>query len=353
MRDRGHDVLVVDNLSSQIHGEIPNITKIDGIRFVRLDVRDLADRFNLLEDRDVIFHFAAETGTGQSMYQIAQYVSVNDLGCALLLEGLLKCSKRARHIILASSRSVYGEGAYERINQPGLIEDVMPRTRSQLELRQWEPIGLDGSSLRAVATAETQPFRPTSIYAATKISQEMLLTSASIGLGFKCTIFRFQNVYGEGQSLKNPYTGIISIFFNRARQGLRIPLYEDGNESRDFIHVNDVIDALESALLADIPSPIVFNLGSGCQTSVRALAEKLVEVSGHKVPIVVTGQYRIGDIRHCFADIRRVQNSLGFIPKINIEIGLKRFVAWASQQPIYQDKLLSAEKELRDRGLGS
>jgi dTDP-L-rhamnose 4-epimerase len=258
----GHDVSIVDNLSPQIHGDIPSAEVPAGARVTRLDIRHLADRPDLLEDRDVVFHLAAETGTGQSMYQIGHYVSVNDMGTATLLEAMAKCAARPRQVVLASSRSVYGEGAYVALDAPEKLVRPAPRTRAQLDAGQWEPLDELRRPLKAVATPESMGFAPGSVYAATKASQELLLTSAASALGFRCAVFRFQNVYGEGQSLRNPYTGIISIFFNRARQQLDIPLYEDGLESRDFIHVDDIARALQLSLDADLPSGAVMNLGN-------------------------------------------------------------------------------------------
>lgn len=349
----GHDVSIVDNLSPQIHGDIPTVAAPEGTRFTRLDVRALAERPELVEDRDAIFHLAAETGTGQSMYQIAHYVGVNDLGTAALLEALAKCPRKPRQIVLASSRSVYGEGAYVSAQEPHTMIQPAPRTRAQLDAAEWEPHDAQGRPLQAIATPETLPFAPGSVYAATKASQELLLASAAAALGFKSTVFRFQNVYGEGQSLRNPYTGIISIFFNRARQGMEIPLYEDGLESRDFVHVEDIARALQMSLDADLPSGAVMNLGAGSGTSVKELADALLAAGGLSVPVRVTGQFRVGDIRHCFADLSRAESLLGFRPAIALREGLGRFAAWAAGQAVHEDRLAQATEELRRKGLAN
>jgi len=349
----GHDVCIVDNLSPQIHGDLPAVDVPAGVRVVRLDVRQLADRPELVEDRDVIFHLAAETGTGQSMYQIAHYVGVNEMGTAALLEALAKCSRRPRQVVLASSRSVYGEGAYVSEDAPGQLLQPLPRSRAQLDSAQWEPLDAHGRPLRAVATPETLGFAPGSVYAATKASQEMLLASAASALSFRSTVFRFQNVYGEGQSLRNPYTGIISIFFNRARQGMEIPLYEDGLESRDFIHVQDIVRALQLAIDAELPSGAVMNLGAGRGTSVSLLAQELLTAARLAVPVRVTGQFRVGDIRHCFADLSAVRHLLGFEPEVSLSQGLRRFTQWAAGQPVHEDRLAQATEELRKKGLAN
>lgn len=349
----GHDVLVVDNLSAQIHGDLPVTVAPDGVRVVRLDIRELPERHELLEGVDAVYHLAAETGTAQSMYRIAHYVSVNDLGTAALLEAMAKCSRRPANVILASSRSVYGEGAYVSQRAPAQIVHPEPRTRADLESGKWEPLDSDGMPLMAVATPETLPFAPGSVYAATKASQELLLMAASGALGFRSTIFRFQNVYGEGQSLQNPYTGIISIFFNRARQGLDIPIYEDGLESRDFVHVQDIVSALVDALDADLANGVVMNLGSGRATTVSELARELIDAAGVVVPVRVTGQFRVGDIRHCFADLGQARRLIGFEPQVTLPQGLRRFCAWASQQSVYEDRLAQATEELRRKGLAN
>lgn len=348
----GHGVTLIDNLSSQIHGDLPNVDAPEGAHVVRIDICDIADRYELINGCDVIFHLAAETGTAQSMYQISHYTRVNCAGTTALLEAIAKCTNKPRHVVLASSRSVYGEGAY--YNFDGSKREIISgprRTREALEAACWEPLAEDGTALSAAPTPEDLPFSPGSIYAATKASQELLLTSSGESLGFRLSIFRFQNVYGEGQSLRNPYTGIISIFYNRARQGLEIPIYEDGLESRDFVHVDDVVDVLVTSIDTHLPNGIAINIGSGEQTSVRQLATSLLRASGFSVPITVTGQYRIGDIRHCFADLTKLKKYVGYSPKICLTDGLERFCAWASTQPIHEDLLIKAESELQTRGL--
>lgn len=349
----GHDVIIIDNMSPQIHGDIPSIDTPSGARIFRLDIRELADRSDLIEGADAVFHLAAETGTGQSMYRIAHYVSVNDLGTAALLEAIAKCAHRPKHVIVASSRSVYGEGAYVSQRDPEKIVQPKPRTRFDLDSGRWEPLDAVGIPLKAIPTPENLPFAPGSVYAATKASQELLLASASAALGFNCTVFRFQNVYGEGQSLQNPYTGIISIFFNRSRQGMEIPIYEDGLESRDFVHVHDVVRALIDSLEAELPNGVTMNLGSGRPTTVIDLARELMVAAGVDVPVRVTGQFRVGDIRHCYADLREAKRLIGFEPRIPLADGLRRFCSWASRQAVYEDRLSLATEELRRKGLAN
>lgn len=349
----GHAVTLVDSLTPQIHGNLPQVWPPEGARVERLDIRQIPERTDLLEGVDVVYHLAAETGTAQSMYRIQDYVSVNELGTAALLEAIAKCTRRPGQLILASSRSVYGEGAYESSSAPGVLVQPASRGKAQLEAGDWEPRDAKGSVLRLVPTPENLPFAPGSVYAATKAAQELLVQSAAHALGFQAKVFRFQNVYGEGQSLQNPYTGIISIFFNRARQGLEIPIYEDGKESRDFVHVSDIVDGLVRALDADLPPGQAVNLGAGTPTSVQALADTLIAVSGFQVRTRVTGQYRVGDIRHCYADLTLAKQFLGYAPAISLEAGLRRFCHWAETQAVHEDRLQQATEELRRKGLAN
>lgn len=346
----GHDVLLIDSLSPQIHGDVPDYHPPAGATFKRVDVRILADRLDLLEGTDVVYHLAAETGTAQSMYQIADYVSVNGMGTAALLEALARLQKRPSRVILASSRSIYGEGAYELPSRPGELVHPRGRTREQMEAGHWD-FSENGEILRPVATPEHFAAKPSSVYAATKMAQELLLTASCESLGITPVLLRFQNVYGEGQSLRNPYTGVISIFFNRARQGLEINVYEDGNESRDFVHVEDIVSALTLAMHADVMPGACYNVGSGMPTSLLDLANTLVSLSGTTAPIRISGDYRLGDIRHCFADMSTISRDLGFQPVVDLNTGLQRFVNWAKSQPEYQDLSDKAAAELRERGL--
>lgn len=345
----GHAVTIYDNLLPQVHGDLPATELPEGARLIRGDVADLHEHAAALEGTDTVYHLAAETGTAQSMYRIRGYVQTNEMGTAALLEAIARCERRPRKVVLASSRSVYGEGAYR--DDAGRLVQPPPRTREQLDSEQWELVGPGGERLTAIATPEDIAFVPGSIYAATKASQELLLRSACEALSIGSTILRFQNVYGEGQSLQNPYTGIISIFYNRANQGLELPIYEDGRETRDFVHVEDVVSALIAAGERDLPSGTTCNVGSGVATTVAMLATSLLEAAGFDVPVRQTGQFRVGDIRHNFADITRAREALGFDPRIDLATGLRRFCDWAATQPVYEDGLDKATAELRRKGL--
>lgn len=352
----GFRVRVLDPLIVQVHGTLPTDLEWlnqENVEFIRGSVSSASDWTKALLNVDAVIHLAAETGTGQSMYEVARYNEVNSQGTALMFEALSKLPElRVKRIILSSSRSVYGEGAY--INPA--IGDVrvcpLARTGEALSKGEWEPVCSEtGAKLKLVSTLETDQIAPSSIYAATKYAQEDLVRIGCQSMGIGYGIFRLQNVYGERQSLNNPYTGILSIFSTKIRRGSELPLFEDGEESRDFVHVDDVTDALLRGLTIDKSINSVVNVGSGIATSVREVAEELSRAFGREPNVVVTGQFRIGDIRHNYADISRLNKLLGITPKVSLKEGLGRFADWVKQQPLPEDKLEQANQELRDRKL--
>jgi dTDP-L-rhamnose 4-epimerase len=355
LADSGHTVVVLDNLSPQIHGENaapPAMLDHPSITFIMGSVTDRADLVKALSGVDALAHLAAETGTGQSMYAISHYNFVNAQATAVLLDVLAEQPNRSvERIILTSSRSVYGEGRFGcgTCNNDAVYPDC--RSSSALAAQQWEPLCPKcGSELDVLPTREIDATRPASIYAATKLAQEELvrITSSSLGIGY--AIFRLQNVYGEGQSLKNPYTGILSIFSTKVRRGAILPLFEDGEETRDFVHVDDVVDALVAGITGKAPNSIM-NVGSGVATSVRSVASLLnSKLDGHS-KTVITGEYRLGDIRHNVADISRLTEYLGHGPKVSLDAGMQRFAAWVQSQPLPEDLLDQANAELRARKL--
>ena len=347
--DEGAIVHVFDNLSEQIHG-VGAVFTDPRVEFTQGDVCDLAAISDAVSRADVVYHLAAETGTGQSMYEVRRYVVTNEVGTATLLEAIANTNRSDIKLIMASSRSVYGEGAYRSLS--GDLQQPEARSAEQLSNGTWDFYDELGGALAPVATPSSFPPNPGSIYAATKYSQEVLCSVFCRSHGISCTILRFQNVYGEGQSLRNPYTGIISIFYNRMRQGLAINIFEDGLESRDFVHVSDVIDALISSACNRVSvSPLVANVGSGEPMSVLKLAKLLSEVSGFAARIEVTGDFRVGDVRHCFADIDCARRLIGYSPRVDLRLGLTKFVGWAIKQPEYQDNSELAMAELANYGL--
>ncbi len=356
---RGMTVRLLDNLSPQIHGAVPQpelgtLLANDRVEVMRGDVCNRRDWVRAVRDVVSVVHLAAETGTGQSMYRIGDYTSTNVLGTALLLDVLANDTHKVTKLVLASTRAVYGEGAYH-CARCGL---VYPATRSpgRLQARQWEPIcPCCCGPIHAVPTPEIAKTSPASVYAAIKLAQEDLVRIAAGALGIPFLIFRLQNVYGEGQSLNNPYTGILSIFSNRIRQRKLITLFEDGQESRDFVHVSDVAAVVALGLTGDGGDGRIMNVGSGVQVSVETIALSLKRQFADASAPVVSGQYRLGDIRHNCADISAIGQTLGFSPKVPLEEGVERFVRWVKTQPIAEDGaeggLDRANRELIERGL--
>jgi dTDP-L-rhamnose 4-epimerase len=353
--ERRQPVLLLDNLSPQIHGALPNFSDKEFLQntlvhVLRGDVRDSAIWAAALSDARCVIHLAAETGTAQSMYEIHRYTDTNVGGTAMLLDYLANHSHGVKKIVLASSRSVYGEGAYT-CNQCGMVYPP-ERPAAMLSRHQWEPLCPKcGAVIRAAATPECASPQPASVYAATKLAQEDLVRIAATALGIGSVIFRFQNVYGEGQSLKNPYTGILSIFSNQLRLGKVLNLYEDGKESRDFVHVSDVARAVLLSLDSDRADGLTLNVGSGIATSVATIADLLQQRIGGHTGANVSGHYRLGDIRHEYADLSGIRQRLGFAPEITLEAGLDRFVEWVRRQPAEPDRLPQASEELASRGL--
>lgn len=353
----GADVRIFDSLSPQIHGMVPHGLDwlLDGgVDFVRGSVVDRRDLEIALDGVTNIVHLAAETGTGQSMYEIARYNQVNSQGTALLFDVLANSQHRVQRIVLASSRSVYGEGAYACVSCGSKDERIFPsaRTPQQLVSHQWEPTcPRCNAALTTLPTREIDFIRPASIYAATKYAQEDLVRIACESQGIGFATLRFQNVYGEGQSLNNPYTGILSIFSTRVRRGLELTAFEDGLETRDFVHVHDVVEAIYRSLTVESPVNDVINVGSGVASSVLEVATKLTVALGSKPNVRVTGDYRIGDIRHNVADIERLKTKLGYTPRISLDEGLLRFSNWVLAQPLPMDLLDKANAELRARKL--
>ena len=351
--ESGATVRVLDSLNPQVHGQVPSsdYSMLGGpaVEFMRGDIRDAAQLDEAMSDCEAVVHLAAETGTAQSMYQIAHYYAVNVQATAALLESAATRHRDIKKIILASSRSVYGEGAYEI---DGQITVPAPRSYKQLAAGQWDPVHEDGRRMRLVATPESVPLRPASIYATTKVAIEQLGAVFSEAYGTSVVALRFQNVFGERQSLRNPYTGILSIFSNRMRQTLPIRIFEDGMESRDFVHVSDVVHAIRSALEAPIEGFHAVNIGSGRSTSVLEVAERLRALLKSDSKIEVSGEFRSGDIRHCYADLTRARTLIGYATATTFEEGLEGFVAWVVRQPIVADRSRNAQAELTAHGLG-
>ncbi|MCV2364705.1 NAD-dependent epimerase/dehydratase family protein [Paucibacter sp. DJ1R-11] len=351
----GHDITVIDNLSPQIHGALPRPDAAwlqDGseVKFIRADIRNSAAMDEALAQVEAVVHLAAETGTGQSMYQIAHYYDVNQQATAALFEAIATRHRQVKRVVLASSRSIYGEGAYEL---DGQLHVPNSRNVDRLKRGEFEPVGPKGQTLKLIATPEHSTPAPASVYAATKLANESLGRVFSEAYGTQVLALRFQNVYGERQSLRNPYTGILSIFSNRMRQGLPINIFEDGLESRDFVHVSDVVRAITLGLEKDLGGFHALNVGAGVPTTVMEMAQALGRLLKSSSSLQTSGDFRAGDIRHCYADLSKAREVLGFEPLVTTEQGLSRFCEWVQTQAVLEDRSAQAMAELTKLGLGN
>jgi dTDP-L-rhamnose 4-epimerase len=349
--DAGHEVRGLDVLDSQVHpqGQRPDYVHPD-VDLRIGDVRDHGAVASALEGVDAVIHFAAAVGVGQSMYEIERYTSVNGVGCAVLLEEVLKRRDRIEKVIVASSMSIYGEGQYanpttgERGLAPGL------RTESQLAARRWEVTAEDGTTLVPEPTAETKRLRPTSVYAISKRDQEEMALAVGAAYGLPVVALRFFNVYGPRQALSNPYTGVVAIFASRLLNQRPPLIFEDGRQTRDFIDVRDITRGCLLALTTSGADGEAINLGTGRPTSVSEVADTLARGLGTTIQPEVKGEYRAGDIRHCFADPRRAEKLLGFRAEIVFEEGMQDLLGWLAQQAP-TDEVDEAYAVLAKRGL--
>jgi dTDP-L-rhamnose 4-epimerase len=348
----GHRITVLDSLSPQIHGpDCPLVAKVRAYAtLVQGDVRERDDWLKVLDGQEAIVHYAAETGTGQSMYEIDRYVDVNVRGTGLMLDLLANQTHTVRKLVVASSRSIYGEGKA----QCPSCGSVYPRERADADMRRGDfavKCPHCGADTTVCATDEPSRLHPSSIYGITKLTQEQLVLTAGRSLGIPATALRYQNVYGPGQSLSNPYTGILSIFSTRIRNGNGINVFEDGVESRDFVYIDDVVEATRLALLSPAADHQVFNVGSGVATDVLTVARTLLDAYGIEVPIEVSGNYRLGDIRHNYADLTLIREKLSFEPQVDFTEGVRRFTEWVLQQAKAEDTYQRSIDEMRARGL--
>jgi dTDP-L-rhamnose 4-epimerase len=352
--NEGKNVRILDNFSPQVHANsFLNRELENHVELIVADIRDRNSLRKALQGVSTIVHLAAETGTGQSMYEIDRYFSVNTQGTAVLLDLLQNddCAKFVDSIVVASSRAVYGEGAYlckeHRIIYPN------QRSREKMEEGFFDPLCPDcGGSVSLLPTSESAPFKPMSFYGLTKQVQEQAILLFGATRGINTFGLRFQNVYGPGQSLKNPYTGILAVFSNLARQNQVVEIYEDGNESRDFIYLDDVVEATSKCINFRGKFIGALNVGSGQPTSVITVAEEVMHYFKSNSSIAVSGKFRVGDVRHNIADITKIQKLLGFTPSISFSDGLSRFLDWANQLPAEDKKAYTRSvSELVTRGL--
>ncbi|HEX6533332.1 MAG TPA: NAD-dependent epimerase/dehydratase family protein [Gemmatimonadaceae bacterium] len=347
--ERGHRVRALDNLSEQVHGDgrrrpdylDPEVELLVG------DVRDPMAVRRALRGVDAVFHLAAAVGVGQSMYEITHYTDVNNRGTAVLLEALI--DRPVERLVVASSMSIYGEGLYR--DADGAPVTDAERSLAQLRTGRWEPEDAAGRSLAPVPTPETKPPSLASVYALSKFDQERLCLMIGRAYDIPTVALRFFNVFGPRQALSNPYTGVLAIFAARLLNEHRPAVFEDGLQRRDFVSVRDVARACVRALEVKEAAGQVFNIGSGRNYTIVDVAERIARVLGKDyIAPDVTGKYRVGDIRHCFADIARARDVLGYAPTITLENGLEGLAEWLAGQ-VAQDRVAQASAELAARGL--
>lgn len=348
----GWRVTVLDSLEPQVHGGISAAPEYlnPNAEFVRGDVRDVSLIGRLLDRTDVVFYDAALVGVGQSMYDIARYVEGNSKAAAIFLEQIVARRDKVRKMIVASSMSCYGEGLY--VDSHGRPVNVRPRPRAQLESRRWELLGPDGSELSPRPTNEDKPLAPTSVYAVTKRDHEELFLSVGVAYQIPTVALRYFNVFGPRQALSNPYTGVAAIFSSRLLNGAAPVVFEDGCQSRDFVHATDVARLNLLAATNQSADYQVINVGAGRRITVGDIAQELwrrVSAKDETRPVYL-GQFREGDIRHCFADITRARTLLGYEPRVAFEQGLDELIDWVARQHA-SDGFERAHRELVERGL--
>jgi dTDP-L-rhamnose 4-epimerase len=345
---RGHRVRALDSLSPQVHGPgalRPTYLHQD-VELVRGDVRDSRTVRRALDGVDAVYHFAAAVGVGQSMYEIEHYTSTNTLGTAVLLQQIIE--RPVERLVVASSMSLYGEGLYR--DADGSVAPAFERGLDQLRSGDWDVRGADGRVLTPVPTPEDKPPSLSSVYALSKFDQERMALMIGRAYNIPTVALRFFNVFGTRQSLSNPYTGVLAIFASRLLNDNPPLIFEDGLQRRDFVSVHDVVQACRLALEVDGVAGRAFNVGSGRSYSVREVAEMMAAVLGKAIEPEICGKYRVGDIRHCFADITLAREVLGYGPRVMLDDGLVELSEWLQDQRA-DDRVADASRQLESRGL--
>lgn len=353
----GYEVRILDSLSEQIHGVDPKQTSASFVRAAscaeirRGSVTCREDLNSALIGVDAVVHLAAETGTGQSMYEVQRYADVNVGGTALLLDLLGRERRQVTRLVVASSRAVYGEGKYAAAD--GAVFFPRQRDESLLRAHRFDPVDPRNgkTALHPVPTDEDSRLTPLSVYGVTKLAQENLVLTAAAGLGLDAVALRYQNVYGPGQALRNPYTGILSIFSNLLRRGEEINVFEDGLESRDFVYIDDVVEATVASLTSERAVGQPINVGSGASTTVLDVIASLSAALGTTSTYSITGNFRVGDIRHNVADLARARDGLGFNPTMIFSEGIAKFAEWVLARPLTESDYGGSLAELRARNL--
>ncbi len=348
--EKGHKVRILDSIVEQVHGaNVPEHLNKDA-EFIKADVCDADAVAKALDGIDVIYHEAAEVGVGQSMYEIVRYVRANDLGTAVLLEEVIKRPKQFRKLVVASSMSIYGEGAYLCESCDKMIYPQL-RSNAQLDAHDWEfSCETCGGELKPIGTTEEKTLFPTSVYAVSKQDQEQYCLSVGRAYKIPTVALRYFNVYGTRQALSNPYTGVCAIFSSRLMNDQSPMIFEDGGQTRDFVHVSDIVQANLLALESDKANYQAINIGTGRPISVKEIAQMLAKGLGKDIEPEIVGKYREGDIRHCISDITKAKKLLGYEPKVNLEEGLHSLIDWVKHQTA-DDRVAAATEELAMRQL--
>jgi len=344
----GHEVCVFDSLTPQVHhGQQPYVP--EGAEFIHGDVRDLAKLSFAVKNADVIYHLAAAVGVGQSMYRVSEYTATNNLGMANLFQAILDTRAAPEKLVIASSMSIYGEGKY-LCRECGEMAP-QPRPLDQLKAKNWEAIcSTCGENLMPVPTPEDKPLQCTSIYALSKKDQEEMALLLGRTYRIPVVALRYFNIYGTRQSLSNPYTGVCAIFASRLMNRKSPVIFEDGQQMRDFVSVHDIVQANLLALENPRGDGKALNIGSGEPVTICEIAEALSHALGIQVPAEVTGKYRSGDVRHCFADITEASQLLDYRPRVTLRQGVEELVAWLGSQPA-KDSVEQAIQQLNVHGL--
>jgi dTDP-L-rhamnose 4-epimerase len=354
--DRGYKVRVLDNLSPQIHGATPESSSslfqsiADKVDFIFGTVSSKNDWLNAIEGQDAIIHLAAETGTGQSMYEIHKYTDINITGTAIMLDILANNNHTIKKVIVASSRAIYGEGKY-KCPEHGI---VYPNSRIDQDMKSGDfecKCTICGSNLELLSTSEDSKIHPSSLYGITKQTQEQMVLTIGKALNIPSVAFRYQNVYGPGQSLSNPYTGILSIFSNLLINNSPVNIFEDGLESRDFVFIDDVVEATILGLEKSEADYSVFNVGTGIPIDVKTVLNELIVAYASRSEFCVSGNFRVGDIRHNFADISYIKEKLNFAPKISFKEGITLFSEWVKNQAMPNSQYQNSLDEMKAKGL--
>ncbi len=351
---QGYQLSILDDLKPQIHGADPDLQwlKDKNIQFIKEDICNRKIFKKLIREVNAVIHLAAETGTAQSMYEISQYSETNIMGTANLADALVNENHSVQKVILASSRAVYGEGKY-RCPSCGI---VYPKTRVLLDANAHffePPCPFCGKELSPIATDEASCTHPSSIYGMSKLAQENMIRIACGAKKIPYTILRFQNVYGAGQSLVNPYTGILPVFISLIKQKKQLLIFEDGLETRDFVHVKDIVSSIILSLTQEQADNETFNVGSGEARTILSVAKMMYQILQQNEHYKITRQYREGDIRHNMADISYIKEKLNYTPKISFEQGLREFICWAEKQPQADNDFDHSIHILKGKGLYS